>query len=207
MKKLLFALLCSLTIQAQTLDFSCGLQNSSYVLNTYGPLNHVYDNVYAQEGVTTDLSGVGVEYEKVVDSYNNKGFDFEFLKNDSIILLVEQWHTNASHHYINGQSLIILKVGGDEDVSSFAYFVAHEYGHAYHARVIPGGFDNEEIQALFTNAIWNNNSLSYYKINYREMFAVAMMRYVYQEAGSTRRGLLDEAYYQSDILPYLESLN
>ena len=205
MKKFIFALLWCYAIQAQTFDLSCvQLQDNPYVINTYGPFNHVYENVYAQEGIT-NLS-LELEYEKVVDSYNNNGFDFEFLKNNSIIMLVEDWHTNASHHFLNGQSLIIVKADA-QYIPSFAYFVVHEYGHAYHARVLPGSFDNEEILALFNNAIWNNGSLSYYKINHREMFAVAIQRYIYNESGSSRRGILDEAYYQSDILPYLESLN
>ena len=83
--------------------------------------------------------------------------------------------------------------------------IIHEIGHAYHEHQLGGIQTNQEINDLYNNATWNDDSQQYYKANVGEFFAVVFTEYVWGGYTGVSRPA-DEAYYRDVLLPWLNNL-
>ena len=92
----------------------------------------------------------------------------------------------------------------------------HEAAHGYHANLLPKGFNNEEIIALYAlvssdlSTRYGDELNAYWRTNFYEFFAEAMTTWLYLESGVVTQGYdpiteVDSTFYYAHLKPWFDN--
>ena len=93
----------------------------------------------------------------------------------------------------------------------------HEVCHGYHDRVLPDGFDNAEVKALYAmvpsdlDQRFGDERNNYWRTDHAEFFAESLTTYIYLESGLAFDDFdplsqVDSTFYLTEMKPYFDRL-
>ncbi|MCY4644886.1 MAG: hypothetical protein OXB88_09735 [Bacteriovoracales bacterium] len=91
----------------------------------------------------------------------------------------------------------------------------HEVAHGYHEHLLPGGFDNADIKAMYErlpkdiSTTYGDEQNSYWRVNFAEFFAEVLTTYIYLEIAEDvdfAISQVDSTFYNNVVKPYFDNL-